>query len=1021
MNTPMKIIRPLATALGAAAILHVAFAGTTAVPAQADGAIKLEQFTFGPKGISFGAGKEIVLSTVGFLTLTCPEDIKEVSIQLVSNIADHTSSSFWVQDQCFGGRRFNFDKNNRIQEATIRFDDAGEIGFYATGLIKGITLTVARCRITTGSGKVWELGDLLQDRLANYKKPGSGPKIVEPPTAGMTAQMAGEAITLDWLRQRAGVPYDAACRQELDRIERVLKRQEQQLPAAVFVERQRQVRKLREQLGQTTDLKKAYLGIRALKREILLGSPDIDFTRMVCIDNPYVSGGEAYHEVRYRNEDTAVPGGRLLLLDGLGPEAAPAKLAPHGDTASFWRPDLSFDASKVLFCMKTQKGRAYHLYETGIDGKGLRQLTDSDYNDLDPLYLPDGGIAFNTTRANHFLRCGGSMFRMTTLSRCDADGKNIYFLSSNIESDYSPSLTANGQLLYSRWEYVDKEVMRVQSLWRVNPDGTKLSVVWGNQSKWPDFCNYPREIPGGGGILFNPMGHHNVYEGGLGVIRPEEGLNYPDGVYNLTPHLGWPEVGAGPQDKAYSDEWSVPVSFNSFQTPYPVSKDLFLVSARFGRVVPPNQYSLDPRPGNFQLYLGDYDGNMELLYIGHYNILHALPVRSRKAPPVIPSSVAWPGDMQSADHEPKPGLFYSGDVYEGSDIPRGLVKSLRVMEIEAQTYGDGIRRNAEELKLLAGNKMVPKRLAGETMVSLVYDESVKRVLGTVPVEEDGSVYFKAPPLRALYFQLLDKDGRCLQTMRSSTHVMPGEQQGCVGCHETRPIAPPPAKGAALHREPSTIKAPPWGDATVSFPRFVQPVLDKHCVSCHSGANPGGKLDFSFKTLPGSLASVSYANLVFGKDGDGKRGLDASPAGPIFPEATYPNKRFKISTSDTVVPPLTAMSYKSRLMQIVSSGKHHGVQVSNLEEEQIAAWIDALCPYLGLEEILAQPDIEPAEYYRKFSSRLTYSPKMRLAPAVHRAFRQDAFKTQADRLPKDKEGNCMPAVRYENGKRTYVMP
>ena len=740
----------------------------------------------------------------------------------------------------------------------------------------------------------------------------------------ITAAAADELLKADWLAQRGTDACADACRQELTRAERILQRMADRLDAATLGKWRKTLAEWHGRLAEPAS-DELYLGLRRMKRELLLADPAIDFSSILCIDNPYVHGSEAIHEIRHRNEDTATPGGRLLVLDGLRPDAKVRKLAPQGAPAAFWRPDVSFDGQRTLFCMKSSDQPAYHLYEVGLDGTGWRQITDGDYNDLDPIYAPDGAIIFSTSRCNHYLRCGGSKFRMFILARCDRDGKNIYFISANNEADYLPSFLPDGRVIYTRWEYVDKDVLRVQSLWTVNPDGTGASAFWGNQSKWPDMLLNPRVIPGSTNVVFNACGHHDAYAGPLGIIVPAEGMNYPDGLYNLTPHVPWAEVGAGPADKPYNAEFHAPACYGAFHTPFPISKDLLLVSARIGK---PVMTGRDPDLAWFQLYLMDYDGNMELLYKGAFNIFHAQPIRPRPLPPVIPNNVQWPGKMVAADQKPAPGVLLSGDVYEGSGIPRGLVKSLRVLEIESQTWCDGVRSTGKEADCYRKQGAFPNYvLAGETPTSFLYDEGTKRILGTVPVEPDGSVHFKVPPVRSIYFQLLDERGRCLQTMRSFTHVMPGETRGCVGCHQTRGVTPYMKPCLAANHPPRDLTPPPWGDETVSFPRFVQPVLNKHCVKCHSTQDPQGGWDLAHRTEPGTQLSWPYVKLVFGQNPKTIADLPrTSIAGPIFPYHAYPNPDEKFPTEDTVVPPLTAMSYRSRLVDLATSGKHYDVRV-----------------------------------------------------------------------------------------------
>ena len=855
------------------------------------------------------------------------------------------------------------------------------------------------------------------------------PKVLEPDEF-LYAMPFSDLIRNEWLLQRGtNAVVAAATWDEWARTDRVLRRQAADgQPAAA--EHRARLTALKKRLDTVTEIsaESLFFDVRALKRECLLGDAQIDFKSVLCIDNPYVHGSEAYHEVRQRTENCATYGGRLLVIDGLGPDAAVRTLAPQdGIPAAFWRPDLSFDATRVLFCMKLTNEPAYHLYETGIDGTGTRQLTKGSYNDLDPIYTPDGTIIFSTSRCNQFLRCGDSKFRMFILARCDTEGKNIYFISANNEADFTPALLPDGRILYTRWEYVDREVNRIQSLWTVNPDGTGASAYWGNQSHWPDMQVNARPIPGTLRTLFHAPGHHAFYDGPLGVIDQTEGMNYPDGVYNLTPAIPWSEVGAGPADKPYQTDFCAPLCYKAFQTPFPVSKDLFLVSARAG-----HSYALpkETEPSLFRLYLMDYDGNMELVYAGSHNIFHAQPVRARKRPNVITSNVKWPGKMLTADQKPEDGTVYSADIYEGTTIPRGMAKALRVMEISSIHYGDcagwrSTMRESEPYRKIGAIPMQGWMLPGSPAISFVYDEGPKRVLGTVPVEADGSVYFKLPAVRSVFFQLLDGQGRCLRTMRSFTHAMPGEMRGCVGCHETPRVAPPPppASSLAMQRKPSTLTPPPWGDSTVSFPRFVQPVLDKYCISCHGGKQPKAGLDLTRRCEPGTQISWPYVKLVFGNK---PKGLDDMPettvAGPLFPYCAYPNPEWKVVTTDTVPPPLTAMSYKSKLIQIATSGKHHDVKVSPLEEAQLVAWVDALCPYLGLEELLVRPDMAAENYFKVGMYQcLTYAPRLATAPVVHKAFCQDGFESQDDRLPKDKSGTVLPSVFFEGDKQHYRIP
>ena len=209
------------------------------------------------------------------------------------------------------------------------------------------------------------------------------------------------------------------------------------------------------------------------------------------------------------------------------------------------------------------------MYELNIDGSGLRQITAGLYDDISPAYLPDGKILFCTTRANSYVRCG-PYIESTVLARCDADGRNIYLLSAGNEPDYTPTLLADGRVLYTRWEYTDKEQIRVQSLWTVNPDGTGVSVYWGNQSYRPDVLFEARPIPGDHRVMFSGVGHHDVFNGSIGIIDRNRGLNYPDGITKVTPDVPWGEVGDGPIERREDAAYDPAGHFASYRCPYPL-------------------------------------------------------------------------------------------------------------------------------------------------------------------------------------------------------------------------------------------------------------------------------------------------------------------------------------------------------------------------------------------------------------------------------------------------------------------
>ncbi len=758
---------------------------------------------------------------------------------------------------------------------------------------------------------------------APYKKP------TEPVTRTLTETEATAALESDWLFQAEGKKLATRTAEEIRWARELVSRLKQNHKTPSLESELSQLRILQQQLdnqadnkADQTELKEIYFEVRKIKRRIMLKNPVINFTKVLFIDNPFPQGAEWPHQARHRNGMMAVPGGRLLVLDGLHPGGKIRKLAPK-KPGSFWRPDLSFDAKKCLFCYKPHDEKSFHLYEININATDCKQLTFGDYDDLDPIYLPDGHIMFSSTRANTYIRCMPYTY-CYVLARCDSDGKNIYLISRNNETDWLPTLLNDGRVIYSRWEYHDKALWRIQSLWAVNQDGTGTAAFWGNQSVWPDHLAEARPIPGSSRVMFTGLAHHDWFVGSIGILDQRKGFNFPNGLTKVTADTPWPECGKPPLDPHEADDYHPSGRYTAYKSPYPLSEQDFLVSARRG--------------GRFRLYLMDVYGNRELIYEGAHNVWYAQPVRPRKRPAAQADRVAWPGT--GPERRPvEPGVLFSADIYQGvPDLPRGMAKYLRVIQMDARTYSSWTR---------------DARFSGPA-VSLIQDDGVKRILGTVPIEQDGSVHFKVPAGRILHFQILDEHYRALQTMRSFSGVMPAERRGCVGCHEMHSTAPlNNSAGIALQHDPVELTPPPWGTKSISYERLVQPVLDQHCGECHQGSGEGRqKLDLTLR--PGfKFFKEPYVTLVGGAQFSGVSPNKVGIAGAIMAE------NFAQSDPESYVTfrPMQHLSFKSKLIEIAMSGEHHGVKVDPVGLRKLIGWVDTNCPYRGHEEIMAIADPE----------------------------------------------------------------
>jgi len=797
------------------------------------------------------------------------------------------------------------------------------------------------------------MGRLARSSIPHPPAPHVEP--AEPPTRTLSPQEAAAILERDWLFQTEGKPLAHRAVEEirwaLELATRLVANPKTPDLKDEWVELAGLLRRADSLKGKDpngAEAKETYLAVRRVKRRVLFKNPVVDFTKVLFVDNPYPQGAEWPHEARHRNGMMAVPGGRLLLLEGLHPGGEVRKLAGP-KPGSFWRADLSFDATRVLFCYKPHDEKAFHLYEVGVDGSGLRQITRGDYDDLDPIYLPDGRhVLFSTTRCNTYVRCMPYTYSYV-LARCDLDGKNLYLISQNNEPDWLPTLLNDGRVIYSRWEYTDKALWRIQSLWTTNQDGTNTAAFWGNQSVWPDHLSEAQPIPNSPRILFTGLAHHDWFAGSIGMLDTRKGFNFPHGLTKVTCDVPWPECGEPPVDPHESPRYHTSGVYAAYKTPYPLSEEDFLVSARTGG-----------REDQFKLYLMDVHGNRELIYEGAYNVWHAVPVRPRKRPPVHPDRVVWPGTGN--DRKPaEPGILFSADVYEGvPDLPRGWVKRLRVLQIDAKTSSTWTRDG---------------RFSGPCTSSL-QDDGVKRILGTVPVEPDGSVSFKVPAGRALHFQLLDEHGRALQTMRSFTGVMPGERRGCVGCHEMHSVATPNRSGAALRRVPSDLVPPPWGPRSISYERMVQPVLDRYCGTCHQGQGEGRKkLDLTLRPGNAWFFKEPYLTLVgSGWMHTNTMGNKPGIAGAILCE----NFGLNDPNSYVTFRPMRHLSCTSKLIDIAMSGKHHGVKVDPVSLQQLIGWVDSNCPYRGEEDLrdIPDPTFAGVEW-------LPVRPRCKTAPVIDR--------------------------------------
>jgi len=492
-------------------------------------------------------------------------------------------------------------------------------------------------------------------------------------------------------------------------------------------------------------------------------------------------------------------------------------------------PDVHFSGRRVLLAIRRQPKDDYSIYEMDLrPGKRgeVRRLTRLDgVCDIDPCYLPDGRIVFTSTREPKYCMCNRHI--MGNLFRMDSGGANVHQIGHSTLHEGHAALMPDGSVLYDRWEYVDRNFGDAQGVWLCRPDGTNHALLWGNNTKSPGGVVDARAIPGTDRFVATFTSCHDRPWGALAVVDRALGLDGKPPVVRT-----WP---ADARDLVMVGNWDTFKRVErKYEDPYPLDDAAVPGSA--------GKYFLCSRQapgGEMGLFLVDVFGNEVLVHAEAPGCFDPMPAGPRPRPAVVPDRTDF-GEAR--------GIFYVHDVYIGTGmekVERGTVKYLRVVESPEKRFWTHTAWNGQGVECPGMNW---------------HDFCNKRVLGTVPVQADGSAYFTVPADRFVYFQLLDADGMMVQSMRSGTIVRPGEVQGCIGCHEDRRTAVPNVLKTAAGRRPDDPK-PPFGRKPFLFNyrTEVQPVFDKHCVRCHDFGKPGAKKFLLAGDLTRSF-NVSYMEL-----------------------------------------------------------------------------------------------------------------------------------------------------------------
>ncbi|MCX6911389.1 MAG: hypothetical protein NTY01_25560, partial [Verrucomicrobia bacterium] len=643
-------------------------------------------------------------------------------------------------------------------------------------------------------------------------------------------------------------------------------------------------------------------GLVADARAALLANPLLDFDKLlvlkrgVSVPATRAMSYDIGQPNNWRTDDVVVRKGsfrdELAVLFDLRGDGRFETVYAAQDMETLFAPDLNFDADRILFSKKSAKENGLRLWEIAVDGKGLRQVTPDDGDDvshMEPCYLPNGDIVFTSNATYQGLPCVFGSDAMASIYRLDTKTGQIRQLAFEQDSDWCPTMLESGRVMYLRWEYTDQSHANSRMLFHMNPDGTDQRELRGRGSWFPGSFFHARPVPGTAGkVIGIAGGHHDVGRSGrLLIFDTEAGRRDGEGVKEIPGY----DKPVEPIVRDGLTRGTCP----QFLMPYPLSEKYHLVACK-------------RHPDSlWGIYLVDVFDNFTLIKeLPGAALLEPIPLRKTARPIAIQDRV----DLASNE-----ATVHIQDIYDGpglAGVSRGTVKKLRLIEYYFSRRGMG-------------------GLYGTLGMDGPWD--IKRIIGTVPVEPDGSAHFKMPANTPISLQPLDDKGEALQLMRSWLVGQPGERVSCVGCHESQSAASLRREAAATKRKPSEIT--PWHGPTrgFSYVREVQPVLDKYCVSCHDGTKPGRPF------LKGGEMITDWDTKMAGHWGGGGKFTKS------YAELHRYLRRAGIEGDRRMLSPLDFCFSTTELGQMLRKG-HHGVKLDAEAWERLAAWQDLNAPFYG---------------------------------------------------------------------------
>jgi hypothetical protein len=656
-----------------------------------------------------------------------------------------------------------------------------------------------------------------------------------------------------------------------------------------------------------------YFKARALLRQIAWCNPLLDFDKILFIKRHDAKG--VFHMCDQYYGFNGVRGGGLYVLANAFGEDPKLTDLMEGVLVSqgrlrgrslqggvFLSPELSYDGQTILFAWSEGRGKdlewtpqsSYHIFKINSDGTNLVQLTDGPCNDFDPCFLPNGRIVFVSERRGGYLRCGRHC-PVYTMYSMDQNGQDIICVSFHETHEWHPSVDNDGMIVYTRWDYVDRDTNIAHHIWSCFPDGRDPRSFHGNYPlrretrPWMEMSI--RAIPGSHKYVATAAAHHGHAFGSLVMI--DQRVNddrAASQLTRLTPDVPFPEA----------ERHIRPIKdCMVYATPWPLSEDDYLCV-------------YDVAAANHGIYWIDRFGNRELIYRDpKIASLSPIPLRARPRPPVIPTQTSQSQTLIAGTPESKETIAVM-NVYDSDfDWPAGTrVAALRIVQA------------------------LPKTTAppNQPRIGIANQTNARAVLGTVPVEADGSAYFEAPVGKAIYFQALDEQGMAIQSMRSATYVHPGEKLTCVGCHEPKPrlARTPSIMPTAMQRGPSVIQAEVDGSNPFNYVRLVQSVLDRNCVDCHQ-----------------EQEALDLCGVVEGQHGWTRSYTNLAETYGFYFHVSNGSINTGVHGGSRSIPGKFGARASSLLKY--TGPEHHGVKLSKEDLHRLVLWLDCNSEFYGSYE------------------------------------------------------------------------